>query len=198
MFWQDLWCGDMPLKEAFPELLLISREKDASVADLLSFPNDIIHWDFHFTRSVQDCELKSLTCSMDLLYSLSLRGVGEDQLCWRHAPQEGFTVKCYYQCLSPPSLWSFPWKSIWKVKVSPRVAFFSWTATMGRILTIDNLRKRYIIIVDWCCMCKVSGESVDHLLLHCSIAWELWSLVFSMFGVNWVLLGHVFMGCLAG
>jgi hypothetical protein len=99
---------------------LISREKDVSVADLLSFPNDIIHWDFHFTRSVQDCEL------------------------------------------------------------------------------IDNLRKRYIIIVDWCCMCKVSGESVDHLLLHCSIAWGLWSLVFSMFGVNWVLLGHVFMGCLAG
>ena len=36
-------------------------------------------------------------------------------------------------------------------------------------------------------MCKRCGESVDHLLLHCSIAWELWSLVFYLFGIQWVM-----------
>ena len=36
-------------------------------------------------------------------------------------------------------------------------------------------------------MCKSCGESVDHLLLHCSIAWELWSLVFCLFGIQWVM-----------
>lgn len=39
---------------------------------------------------------------------------------------------------------------------------------MGQILTIDNLRKQRVLVVDWCCMCKQSGESIDHLLLHCS------------------------------
>ena len=29
------------------------------------------------------------------------------------------------------------------------------------------------MIVDWCCMCKRSGESIEHLLLHCSIAANL-------------------------
>jgi hypothetical protein len=24
---------------------------------------------------------------------------------------------------------------------------------------MDNLRKKHIIVVDWCCMCKKSGES---------------------------------------
>ena len=36
-------------------------------------------------------------------------------------------------------------------------------------------------------MCKRCGESVDHLLLHCPIAWELWSLVFCLFGIQWVM-----------
>ena len=36
-------------------------------------------------------------------------------------------------------------------------------------------------------MCKADGESVDHLLLRCSYAKELWDLVFAIFGVHWVM-----------
>jgi hypothetical protein len=42
----------------------------------------------------------------------------------------------------------FPWKSIWKVKVPVRVSFFAWTAALGWILMVDNLRKRSLIVVD--------------------------------------------------
>ena len=62
-----------------------------------------------------------------------------------------------------------------------------WTAASGNILTIDNLRKRQILILDWCCMCKRNGESVDHLLIHCPIAFDLWSMVFTLFGIHWVM-----------
>jgi hypothetical protein len=178
---------NMALKEAFPELFVISQDKDASVADLMSFPNDRLHWDFHFVRNVQDWELESLTNFMDLLYSCSLKGVGEDRLCWRNRATKGFTVKDYYVCLCPPVVASFPWKIIWKAKVPPRIAFFSWTAALGKILTIDNLRKRHLIIIDRCCLCKLNGESVDHLLLHCPLARELWSMVFGLFGLDWVM-----------
>ena len=75
----------------------------------------------------------------------------------------------------------------WKVKVPPWFAFFSWTAALGKILTIDNLRHQRLILLDWCCICKRVGESVDHLLLHCSLACELWSMVFGLLGVQWVL-----------
>jgi hypothetical protein len=30
----------------------------------------------------------------------------------------------------------------WKAKVPPRVAFFSWTAALGRLLTIDNFAEK--------------------------------------------------------
>uniref|UniRef100_A0A2N9HVH9 Elongation factor P C-terminal domain-containing protein n=1 Tax=Fagus sylvatica TaxID=28930 RepID=A0A2N9HVH9_FAGSY len=114
-------------------------------------------------------------------------GIGDGRLCWRNRATKGFTVKDYYVCLCPPLVASFPWKIIWKAKVPPRIAFFSWTAALGKILTIDNLRKRHLIIIDRCCLCKLNGESVDHLLLHCPLARELWSMVFGLFGLDWVM-----------
>ena len=36
-------------------------------------------------------------------------------------------------------------------------------------------------------MSKVGGESVNHLLLHCPVALELWDLVLALFGVAWVM-----------
>jgi hypothetical protein len=73
-------------------------------------------------------------------------------------------------------------------------------ASFGKILTLDNLRKRGLIVVDWCCMCKRSGESINHLLLHCEVARTLWSVLFTLFGVKWVLNGRVLdlMACWKG
>ena len=68
------------------------------------------------------------------------------------------------------------------IEGSPRVAFFSWTTALGKILTIDNLRKRHLVILEWCNMCKRCGESIDHLLLHCPFAFEMWSMVFCLLG----------------
>jgi hypothetical protein len=35
---------------------------------------------------------------------------------------------------------------------------------------VDNLRKRHVVIVDRCYLCKSNEESVDHLLLHFDVA----------------------------
>uniref|UniRef100_A0A2N9J2I5 CobW/HypB/UreG nucleotide-binding domain-containing protein n=1 Tax=Fagus sylvatica TaxID=28930 RepID=A0A2N9J2I5_FAGSY len=56
----------------------------------------------------------------------------------------------------------FPWKCIWKVQIPYRVAFFTWVAVL-----------------------------VDHLLLHCPIASELWDFLFCLVGLDWVMLRTV-------
>ncbi len=53
-------------------------------------------------------------------------------------------------------------------------------------MTTDNLRKRAILIMDWCSMCKCNGESVDYLL-HCPLARELWDILFCLVGITWVM-----------
>jgi hypothetical protein len=67
------------------------------------------------------------------------------------------------------------------------VAFFTWLAAFGKILTTDSLHRQVILIIDWCCMCKCKSESVDHLLLHCPIACELWDFLFCLVGISWVM-----------
>jgi hypothetical protein len=39
-------------------------------------------------------------------------------------------------------------------------SFFAWSAALGKIFTVDNLRKKHVIIVDRCCLCKSNEESV--------------------------------------
>ena len=36
-------------------------------------------------------------------------------------------------------------------------------------------------------LCRCYGETVDHLLLHCGKAYQLWCFVFRIFGISWVL-----------
>jgi hypothetical protein len=76
---------------------------------------------------------------------------------------------------------------VWRTQAPPRAAFFVWSAALGKILTADNLRKRKIIIVDRCYLCKRDGETVGHLLLYCDVASTLWNHVFSRFGLSWVM-----------
>jgi hypothetical protein len=45
-----------------------------------------------------------------------------------------------------------------------------------------NLKKRHIVVIDWCCMCKRDG-----LLLHCEVVCALWSTFLSRFGLSWVI-----------
>jgi hypothetical protein len=42
-------------------------------------------------------------------------------------------------------------------------------------------------VIEWCCMCKKSGESIEHLLLHCEVARDLWCYILTLFGVEWVM-----------
>ena len=64
---------------------------------------------------------------------------------------------------------------------------FCLDCSFGNILTIDNFWKRKILILNWCCMCRRNGELVDHLLIHCPFAFDLWSMVFTLFGIHWVM-----------
>jgi hypothetical protein len=102
-----------------------------------------------------------------------------------------FKVKSYFNSLVGSVNRRFPSKSVWWNQAPPMAAFFAWTTALGKILTVDNLRKRKIIIMDRCYLCKRDGESVDHLLLHCDVASTLWNLVFSRFGMSWVMPSRV-------
>ena len=78
-------------------------------------------------------------------------------------------------------------------KVPSKINFFVWTVALGRILTNENFRKRQLGVIDWCCMCRRVGETINHLLLHCPIVRELRSMVHGVY-TFWDILGYA-QGC---
>ena len=50
------------------------------------------------------------------------------------------------------------------------MSFFLWIVARGGILTIDNLVKKNLSLVNWCCLCWCDEETVDHLLLYCKFS----------------------------
>ena len=74
-FWHDVWCGDGP--QSFCFLELFRNDKVPYVVDLTKFPNGVLYWDMKFLLAVHDWELESLFNFMDIIYGVSLRGIGE-------------------------------------------------------------------------------------------------------------------------
>ena len=65
-FWDDVWCRDRPLMEAFIDLYNISRTRDASVLEVMCFVNGRVSWDIQFRRLVNDQE-SGMMCGVGIV-----------------------------------------------------------------------------------------------------------------------------------
>jgi hypothetical protein len=118
------------------------------------------------------------------LQSVSIQRGSQDKLWWIPSKKGSFKVKDFFRALSRVEGRDFPWKSLWRTKSPTRAAFFVWSVALRKILTLDNLRKRQVVVINRCFMCKKDGELVDHLLLHCKVAHALWCNMFSRLGLS--------------
>ena len=80
------------LAECYPELFRICRNKEASVADLMCYTNGVLHWDIHFYRDVHNWELEAFWTFINTIYSILVRGIGEDKRYWLPCKSKGFMV----------------------------------------------------------------------------------------------------------
>lgn len=72
---------------------------------------------------------------------------------------------------------TFPWKKFWKTKLPPKIKHFLWKC-MNDCLAVRNLLSRHAQgVEDICSFCNHEPETIDHLLLHCSVTVNLWNAV---------------------
>jgi hypothetical protein len=94
------------------------------VSNYLDLSSSFIHWNPSFVRAAHDWEPKSFDSFFSLLYSLKTHPGEVDSLLWTPSSNHRFTMTSCYILLQSGEHCSFPWRSVWKVKAPPRVAFF--------------------------------------------------------------------------
>ncbi|GFZ09766.1 hypothetical protein Acr_21g0003650 [Actinidia rufa] len=94
-----------------------------------------------------------------------------DKWRWKRQCKGSFTVASFYHALTRLGDPTFPWKGILVSKLPSKVCFFDWAAARGAIMTIDNLRRRRIVVTKWCYMCW--GETRNLRIIFSSTVGQL-------------------------
>ena len=149
-FQHDPWIGPIPLKDLYPELFACVVVQEALIFDMVIFAPDGggRSWNFLFRRNFNEWELRRFYSFYEHVSTKIPSGEGEDSLIWQLNRSGVFDVRSFYIALLKAPSVSFPWQSIQCVKVPKRVSFFLWTAARGGILTIDNLVKKNLPLVN--------------------------------------------------
>ena len=104
------------------------------------------------------------------LHKKKIRSFQEDRMLLKETMIDGFSVRLMYRKLMHSLLTNFPCRSIWNPIIPPKLDFFAWKASWGKVFTLDQLKRRGIPLVNKCFLCEDDQETIDHLLIHCSRA----------------------------
>ncbi|KAL6328006.1 hypothetical protein AAG906_031350 [Vitis piasezkii] len=83
-FWKDIWCGNIPLCEAYPSLFDLAVSKDARVADCWDSMGEVGGWNPRFLRPFNDWEVEE-RLNVDL----------EDRIVWNETKDGIFSKICF-------------------------------------------------------------------------------------------------------
>ncbi|WVZ56128.1 hypothetical protein U9M48_006704 [Paspalum notatum var. saurae] len=106
----------------------------------------------------------------DLVDGLELRADVPDQHHWKLSSSGCYSSKSAYDALFVGTIKFSSWKRIWKSWAPPNCKFFIWLAILNRCWTSDRLAKRGLS----CPLCDQADESIQHILMQCVVARELW------------------------
>lgn len=104
-----------------------------------------------------------------------------DQLIWIENSNGQYTVKSGYQSIKQAAIpnneyralssFQIPnilWKSIWKLKVPPKIRFFLWSICQHTLPTKANLFRRHVSSDPECSVCEThTSETMEHLFFLC-------------------------------
>eukprot|EP00268_Persea_americana_P004659 TRINITY_DN11508_c0_g1_i8.p1 TRINITY_DN11508_c0_g1~~TRINITY_DN11508_c0_g1_i8.p1 ORF type:complete len:235 (+),score=26.42 TRINITY_DN11508_c0_g1_i8:575-1279(+) len=107
---------------------------------------------------------------------------GKDKRIWTASTNGIFSVASFFLTITKYAMTSHPHiSSLWRMKAPPRVIEFGWSALLGGILTMDNLRRRRMLVVNACPMCLSDEETIAHLSLNCKTAQFIWKVTLGWF-----------------
>lgn len=66
---------------------------------------------------------------------------------------DDFSVRAMYKAMDSMPTPNFPLANIWSVCIQPKLCFFMWESTRGKILTLEQLQRRGLGLANRCVSC---------------------------------------------
>ena len=112
------------------------------VADMWDWDREEGGWSPTFLMSFNDWEIEEVERFLSILHNLNFSPLGEDKLLLKGVKDNGFSVKIMYKGLDHSPTIEFLYRSVWNSIVPPKIGFFAWEASWGKVLTLDKLKHR--------------------------------------------------------
>ena len=97
-------------------------------------------WTPLFSRVLNDWEIELVERFLHKIQTFRVQREEENRVIWTASKCGVFSIKSLYSILEPGVSPLFPSGSIWRVSVPPKVAFFAWEASWGKVLIWSNFK----------------------------------------------------------
>ena len=97
-------------------------------------------WTPLFSRVLNDWEIELVERFLHKIQTFRVQREEENRVIWTASKCGVFSIKSLYSILEPGVSPLFLNGSIWRVSVPPKVAFFAWEASWGKVLIWSNFK----------------------------------------------------------
>jgi ribonuclease HI len=169
-FWYDNWHPNGVLDIQFHDAIRIALGI-SKVAKVSSF---IVNeeWFLPTTRCLQ---IRAAWQQCQDLYRLPTSE--EDCVVWTPNSRGNFSSKSAWEVLRFKYSQCTWFKVAWFSSAIPRHAFLLWRLILGKLPTMNRLKKLKLVSSDDCVLCWAGKESDNHLFFKCYFSFQLWSQV---------------------
>lgn len=136
----DKWVGNDLLSRLYSNIYSLCQTKQATIAEVRNGQA----WNLYFRRYLYDWEMETIASFYANLADFTSSVEKVDRLEWQKDKSGKFTVNSTYKDLNISEFQEkdWPWKMIWKIKISYKVNRFTWLLAKEAVLTHENLNKR--------------------------------------------------------
>nr|GEX44231.1 RNA-directed DNA polymerase, eukaryota, reverse transcriptase zinc-binding domain protein [Tanacetum cinerariifolium] len=173
-FWNEVWCGNQPLKTHFPRVYMLDNDKCCSIASRIALHD----WSAILRRRPRGgIESDQFSDLIQLVGSVVLTE-HNDSWQWSLDISKGFSVASACFLIDSHTLDTGSSATRWNNNIPIEVNAFLWRLTLNKLPTKMNLDRKGIDVDSLLCpICLEDIETVNHTFVNCVTAKDLLALL---------------------
>nr|GEX12594.1 RNA-directed DNA polymerase, eukaryota [Tanacetum cinerariifolium] len=180
-FWEDCWRGEVRLKDKFPRMYALEKNKGISVANKLE--QESIHFSFR-RHPWSGAENEQWVRLLESFQGVMLSPV-EDRWSWSLTNSGEFSVASVRKAIDNKYLPTVSSKTRWIKEVPIKINIHVWKVRLNGLPTRWNLSRRGMNIPSISCpICDSAVESSRHVFFDCCVVKDILRKICNWWNVN--------------